>query len=185
MRAILDLLLRLLRQTPSPPMIHTPPGLEPTVSDPVNAAGLALIKAFEGCGLEAYVDPVGIWTIGYGHTASAGLPIPKAGMTITQAQADALLKDDLWVIRSTVLSWIKVPTNENERAALISLAFNIGVSAFRGSTALKRLNAGDRAGAAEALTWWNKGTVDGKKVELPGLTRRRAAERDLFLSKDI
>lgn len=142
----------------------------------INAEGLALIKAFEGLETEAYVDPVGIWTIGYGHIQGV-----QPGDRLTEQEAEALLLKDLIEYERGVERIVKVSINENEFSALVSFAFNVGINALKSSTALKRLNAGDRLGAAEALTWWNKGRVNGKLVELPGLTRRRAAEKALFL----
>ena len=143
----------------------------------LNIAGLSLIKAFEGLELSTYKDPIGIFTIGYGHTG----PDVQPGMAISERDAEALLKNDVDRFESAVASLIKVPVNENEFSALVSLAFNIGVQRFKESTALRRLNKGDRLGAAEALEWFNKGRINGKLTTLPGLTRRRAAERALFL----
>ncbi len=144
----------------------------------INLAGLRLIKEFEGCKLSAYRDSAGVWTIGYGHTSQAGPPTVTPGLSITQADAEAILRQDLQVFEEAVMTAIKVALNDNEFAALTSLCFNIGASAFAGSTCLKRLNKGDRKGAAEALTWWNK--AGGKR--LGGLVRRRAAEKALFLT---
>jgi lysozyme len=73
--------------------------------------------------------------------------------------------------------------NENQFSALVSFVFNCGVGALKGSTALKRIKAGDMEGGAQALTWWNKATVNGRKKVLPGLVRRREAEKQLFLDK--
>ena len=143
----------------------------------LNIAGLSLIKAFEGLELSAYKDPIGILTIGYGHTG----PRVQPGMKISAADAEALLQNDVSRFEDAVASLVKVPINENEFAALVSLAFNIGAERFKDSTTLRRLNKGDRLGAAEALEWFNKGRINGKLTTLPGLTRRRAAERALFL----
>ena len=144
----------------------------------VNAATLALIKEFEGLRLEAYKDPVGIWTIGYGTTAAAGLGItPKAGVKITEAQAEGYLLAALDKFAAGIRPAITAPINENEWGAFLSLAYNIGPGAFKKSSALRKFNAGDKAGAANAILLWNKA---GGKV-LAGLTRRRAAEKTLFL----
>ena len=142
----------------------------------INQTGLDLIKRFEGLRLEAYQDAVGIWTIGYGHTETA-----RPGMVITEAEAEALLRQDLDRFEAGVSSLVKVPINENEFSALVSLSFNIGTAALARSTTLKRLNRDDRAGAAEAMLWWNKVRQGDAFVELRGLTRRRAAEKALFL----
>ncbi|WP_375207552.1 lysozyme [Hyphococcus sp.] len=140
--------------------------------------GVELIKRFEGLELEAYQDIAGIWTIGYGHTG----PDVEPGMKISEREAEEMLRRDLKPREQAVESAVKVPLNQNEFDALVSFVYNVGASAFRGSTALKRLNKGDRAGAADALTWWNKATVGGVLREVMGLTRRRAAEKALFLT---
>jgi len=145
----------------------------------INAAALDLIKSFEGLRLTAYRDPVGIWTIGYGTTADAGVGIaPAAGMTITEAQASEYLRRAVEKFAAAIRPAITMPVNENQFGALVSLAYNIGPAAFEKSTLLKKLNSGDYAGAADQFARWNKA---GGKV-LAGLTRRRAAERDLFLT---
>ena len=76
---------------------------------------------------------------------------------------------------------IRIPTNENEFSAMVCLAYNIGAKTFAESTALRRLNKGDHLGAASAIEWFNKARVNGRLQLLPGLTRRRAAEKALFL----
>lgn len=147
----------------------------------VNQAAIDLIKEFEGFEPKAYRDPVGIWTIGYGTTEMAGVGIdPKAGMTITHDDAERYLQLAVQKFAASVEDLIDVPVTENQFGALVSLAYNIGPSALAKSTVMKRLNAGDYQGAADAFAMWNKA---GGKV-LPGLTRRRAAERALFLKAD-
>ena len=145
----------------------------------INDAGLALIKQFEGLSLNAYQDVAGIWTIGYGHIKTA-----KPGMTITEREAESLLRDDLKDAEHAVERPVKVPINDNEFSALVSLVFNIGEHAFAKSTTLKRLNKDDREGAAQAIDLWNKATIGGKKKTVPGLVRRRAAEKALFLKPE-
>ena len=140
--------------------------------------GVNLIKRFEGLELEAYQDIAGIWTIGYGHTG----PDVEPGMKISERDAEELLRRDLKPREQAVAGAAKVPLNQNEFDALVSFVYNVGAAALRGSTALKRLNRGDRFGAAEALTWWNKAAVGGVLREVLGLTRRRATERALFLT---
>lgn len=145
----------------------------------INKATLDLVKEFEGLRLKAYKDAVGVWTIGYGTTAAAGLGItPKAGMVITEAYAEALLLKGLEKFAVSIRPKITAPINENEFGAFLSLAYNIGPGAFAKSSALKKFNAGDKAGAANAILLWNKA---GGKV-LAGLTRRRGRERELFLT---
>lgn len=140
--------------------------------------GIELLKRFEGLELEAYQDIAGIWTIGYGHTGDDVQP----GMKLSEREAEELLRRDLKPREQAVSSAVKVSLNQNEFDALVSFVYNVGAAAFRGSTALKRLNRGDRIGAADAITWWNKATVGGVLREVLGLTRRRAAERALFLT---
>jgi lysozyme len=142
----------------------------------ISQAGLDLIKRFEGCELEAYQDAVGIWTIGYGHTG----PDVHEGLKITQAQADAILAKDVERFASGVAANVRVAITQSEFDALVSFAFNVGLTAFRTSTLLKLLNDNsDRSVVATQFLRWNKA---GDKV-LEGLTKRRNAEKELFLSK--
>lgn len=140
--------------------------------------GIALIKQFEGCKLTAYQDSVGVWTIGYGWTQPVdGKPI-RAGMTIKQETAERLLKTGLVSYESDVSRLVKVILNQGQFDALVSFTYNLGARSLSTSTLLRKLNAGDYAGAADEFLRWNKA---GGKV-LNGLTRRREAERALFLS---
>lgn len=163
----------------------------------ISPEGVEFIKSFEGLETDAYQDPAGIWTIGYGHT-SAELTadcenpqrVPESmfwtrgsrGIVLRSAMAVPLLQSDLVPRETAVSRLVDVPINQNQFDALVSLVFNIGERAFSGSTARKRLNRGDYVGAAKAMTWWNKATVGGKLIELPGLTRRRNAEAAMFLT---
>ena len=131
------------------------------------------IAPFEGCELHAYQDSGGIWTIGFGHTKNA-----HPGMVISQAQADAFLKRDLRNFATEVDRLVTRKMSVRQRIAFISLAFNIGASAFASSTALRRFNDGDVKGAAAALLWWDK---DANGTVLLGLERRRQAEKWLLL----
>ncbi|KTI47628.1 muraminidase [Enterobacter hormaechei subsp. steigerwaltii] len=140
--------------------------------------GIALIKQFEGCKLTAYQDSVGVWTIGYGWTQPVdGKPI-RAGMTIKQETAERLLKTGLVSYESDVSRLVKVGLTQRQFDALVSFTYNLGARSLSTSTLLRKLNAGDYAGAADEFLRWNKA---GGKV-LNGLTRRREAERALFLS---
>ncbi|HHS9149989.1 TPA: lysozyme [Enterobacter roggenkampii] len=140
--------------------------------------GIALIKEFEGCKLTAYQDSVGVWTIGYGWTQPVdGKPI-RAGMTIKQETAERLLKTGLVSYESDVSRMVKVGLTQGKFDALVSFTYNLGARSLSTSTLLRKLNAGDYAGAADEFLRWNKA---GGKV-LNGLTRRREAERALFLS---
>lgn len=133
--------------------------------------GIDLIKQFEGMFLKAYLCPAKIWTIGYGHTATA-----RPGMVITEEQAEQLLRDDLLEFERAVNHAVTVPLKQHQFDALVSFAFNVGASALRGSTLLRKVNAEDWQGAAAEFDRWTRG---GGKV-LPGLVRRRAAERAMF-----
>lgn len=140
--------------------------------------GIALIKEFEGCKLTAYQDSVGVWTIGYGWTQPVdGKPI-RAGMTIKQETAERLLKTGMVSYESDVSRLVKVGLTQGQFDALVSFTYNLGARSLSTSTLLRKLNAGDYAGAADEFLRWNKA---GGKV-LNGLTRRREAERALFLS---
>jgi lysozyme len=145
----------------------------------VNQAAIQLIKEFEGFRAEAYKDPVGIWTIGYGTTANADVGIvPKAGMKITEADATEYLWRAVNRFAAQVDSALTREANENEFGAMVSLAYNIGPGAFKRSSVLRQFNTGNTEAAANAFLMWNKA---GGKV-LRGLTRRREAERALFLT---
>lgn len=138
--------------------------------------GINLIKQFEGCILTAYKCPAGVWTIGYGHTKNV-----KSGMKITSSKATELLIDDLKTYESYVNKYVKVKLNQNQFDALVSFTFNCGAGALKSSTLLKKLNKGDYTGAANELLRWNK--ASGKV--LAGLTRRRKAEKALFLKQSV
>mgnify|MGYP001563254952 CR=1 FL=1 len=138
----------------------------------INAAGLALIKSFESLRLEAYMPtPDDVPTIGYGHTRAVAM-----GDTCTEEQADAWLLEDVAWAEECVESAVAKLLHENEHAALVSLCFNIGCHAFKGSTLVRLLNEGDFDAAEAQFARWNKQA--GRELE--GLTRRREAERELF-----
>lgn len=147
--------------------------------------GLNLIKAYEGLELTAYPDPGtggAPWTIGYGHTG----PEVHAGLVWTQQQAEQALASDVAQFERDVTSLVKVQINQNQFDALVSFAYNCGsdidaddiAEGLGDSTLLKKLNAGDYDGAANEFPKWNR---SGGKV-LSGLTKRRNAERSLFLT---
>ena len=135
--------------------------------------GIELIKQYEGCRLAAYKCPAGVWTIGYGHTGAD----VKQGQVITQARAEQLLKTDLAKFeRHVMLFNSKYHWTQNEFDALVSFAFNVGsinqLTANKSRTKIQ---------IASAMWLYNKA---GGKV-LPGLTKRRQAERELFLRKEV
>jgi GH24 family phage-related lysozyme (muramidase) len=131
-----------------------------------------LLKKFEGCKLKAYRCPAGILTIGYGHTSAAGAPEVRDGMTITQDEAESILKNDLVKYEQPVAAMVKVELEQNQFDVLVDFAYNAGVGALKTSTLLKKVNAGDFDAVPDELMKWTKG---GGKV-LPGLVRRRQAE---------
>jgi lysozyme len=142
----------------------------------INSAGLNLIKQSEGLRTKAYADPAGMWAIGYGHTGADVNP----GDVVSSTQAESLLKQDVGQAESAVRSMVKVPLNSNQLSALTSLVYNIGAGNFAQSPVLKHLNEGQYKQAADALSGHNRA---GGQV-LPGLTKRRTAEKDLFLQPD-
>jgi len=143
----------------------------------INDTGLGLIKSFEGLRLESYQDVAGIWTIGYGHIRDV-----KRGMTITEAQATAFLRQDVADAEQTVDSTCAgAPTSDSQFAAMVSLCFNIGGGNFRNSSVLKGHIAKNSAGAADAFLKWDKAHVDGQLVVVNGLHNRREKEKALYL----
>lgn len=148
----------------------------------INAAGAALLTKSEGIRLKAYFCPAGVPTIGRGHTDGITAQMVRDGYTITADEERALFQSDMEKWESDVLSSLTRKPNENQLAAFICLAYNIGIGAFRNSTVVRKYEAGDDVGAAAAFHLWNKATVGGKKVVLPGLVTRRAEEAALFMT---
>ncbi len=150
---------------------------EPQKASPtgMSADGLAILRYFESCRLEAYWDADGmVWTIGWGDTG----PDVVKGLRITQAEADQRLQRRLaHEFVPGVLNALTRPATQAQLDAMVDLAYNIGVEAFQGSTLVRLFNAGDQADAAEQFPRWNK---SGGKVLL-GLRRRRAADHARFL----
>lgn len=161
----------------------------------LNDAGLDLIKSFEGIpdgdpttvNIDPYLDPVGIWTIGWGHAIAVGESYLRGKANrkaardlypggITIEQAERLLRGDVLDSCRDVEALVDVPLNDNQFGALVSFTFNLGRGNLAKSTLLRKLNAGDYAGAALEFHKWNR--ADGKV--LYGLVRRRAAEAELF-----
>lgn len=147
----------------------------------VSSDGLSVIKHFESCHLTAYRCPAGVWTIGWGHTGRE----VKEGLVWTQAMADATLQSDLARFERDVTFLVKVPVTQRQFDALVSFAYNVGsdididtlAEGLGDSSLLRHFNAGRIVEAANEFPKWNKA---GGKV-LRGLTRRRHAERSLFL----
>jgi lysozyme len=137
-------------------------------------AGRKVLAEREGRRLKAYRDSVGVWTIGIGHTSAAGAPKVTPGLVITEAECDAIFARDLVAYEMAVNEAVKVPLRQHEFDALVSLCYNIGQAGFARSTVVRRLNAGDRAGAAEAFLLWNKPAA---------ILGRRRGERAQFLGQ--
>jgi len=134
-----------------------------------------LIREAEGLRLKVYKCPSGKLTIGYGHTKDA-----LAGMTINETVAEIYLEQDLKDVAIAIKKYVKVKLNKNQIDALGSFIFNVGAGNFAKSTLLKKINAGDFEGAAKEFLRWNKAWVNGQFKELPGLTKRRIKEFNLF-----
>jgi lysozyme len=141
--------------------------------------GKALMHEFEGCKLEAYPDPgtgSDPWTIGYGHTSMAGEPHVKKGMTITKEEADEIFARDLSKYEKHVPE-----ATQNRFDAMVSLCYNIGPGNFNKSSVKRHHLTGEFSKAAHAFLAWNK--ANGKVMK--GLTRRREAEKELYLMEDV
>ncbi|ATI16357.1 endolysin [Caulobacter phage Lullwater] len=146
----------------------------------MGAAGLSLLNTSEGLRLKPYLDPAGIPTVCYGHTGSDIV----WGKAYTKQECEFIRDRDIKSHLTGLKRCIKVPLTQNQQDAVLDLAFNIGVERTCGSTLVKKVNKRDFLGASEEFPKWNKARVNGKLVVLPGLDRRRAAERALFL-KDL
>lgn len=147
----------------------------------ISQAGIDFIKREEGYESTAYQDSVGVWTIGYGTIRINARPV-RRGDTCTKKQAEEWLLDE---INHLCVPWVRklvtVPLTQEMFDTLCSFIYNLGWPAFSRSTLLKMLNAGNYRGAADQLLRWNKGKVDGKYVEIDGLTNRRKRERENFI----
>ncbi|CAN5210137.1 hypothetical protein BH10PSE7_BH10PSE7_03780 [soil metagenome] len=143
----------------------------------MTAEGLGLIKRFEGFRAEAYRDPVGVWTVGYGHTPAAGAPDVHPGLIVSRGEADKILARDVAAFAQGVERLVKVQLSDAQFSALVSFAYNIGLANFARSSVLKAVNRQDFDAIPRALALWVKA---GGKV-LPGLVKRRAAEAQLFV----
>lgn len=163
-----------------------------------------LIKSFEGIcdgdpttvNLDPYLDPLKIWTIGWGHAirhngrflkgaADAALARSLFPVGITVAQAESLLVEDASPV-AIYLSAVFPELSQNEFDALVCFVFNVGLGNFESSTLFRMLKAEDTPGAAGQFGRWIYGAdPHGNKIVLPGLVTRRAAERALFLSQEM
>jgi len=137
--------------------------------------GVALIKHFEGCRLEAYLCPASVWTIGYGHTLDV-----REGDIIDQEAAEALLIEDLEEFEGYVTSLVEIELKQHQFDALVAWTFNLGPANLKESTMLNRINFGPLSDVPFQLQRWNRA---GGQV-LDGLVKRRAAEAALWEGKD-
>ena len=142
----------------------------------INQAGFDLIKSFEGFSVRAYQDVSGVWTIGYGHTKN----VTENSPDITQDEAQILLMVDLEDAETEVEHLVAAHLNDNQFSALVSLVFNVGIAPLLRGLGQK-LKLQDYAGAADEFLKWNHSSG----IVIDGLTRRRKAERNLFLSYSV
>jgi lysozyme len=145
----------------------------------VSRAAIELLKTFEGYRQKAAQLPDGRWTIGYGHALTA-----REGAVVSPADAEALLLYDLIGVAHAVNEAVFTPLSQNQFDALCCFAFNIGVENFRRSAALRRVNEGSLLQAAYAMEMWRRADVDGERIVIDALVRRRAAEKALFLTPE-
>ena len=141
----------------------------------ISQEGLALIKKFEGCELEAYKCPAGVWTIGYGHTKDV-----KEGDKINKDEANYLLQEEMIEFESYIDDMVEVELNQSQYDALCAWVYNLGPSNLGSSTLLKVLNEGKYEEVPQQIKRWNKANGE----VLTGLIRRREAEALLFQSKE-
>lgn len=144
------------------------------------ATTASLIAGFEGLHTVAYRDPVGIPTACFGMTEGVEL-----GREYTEAECEEHLFEKVIRYQRAVRERVEVPLTTNQLAAITSFTYNVGTGALETSTLLRKLNQGDYEGACNELPRWKYGTVLGVKVVLPGLVKRREAERELCLSEDV
>jgi len=137
--------------------------------------GISLIRYFEGCRLDAYLCPAGVWTIGYGHTKGV-----KEGDTIDQEAAEAFLIEDLEEFEGYVTEMVEVPLSQSQFDALVSWTFNLGPGNLERSTLLEKLNQGEYKDVPFEIKRWTR----AGGVILPGLVKRRNAEAALFEGRD-
>lgn len=142
----------------------------------IGKEGLDLIKSFEGCLLTAYLDIVGVPTIGYGCTEGVTKEDVQNKRTITKEEAEQMMMDELVQFEEGVTKYVTSKLSQNQFDALVSFSYNLGLAALHGSTLLKLLNSGDVSGAADQFPKWNH--AGGNVVA--GLTKRRLAEQALF-----
>ncbi len=165
------------------PETVSPPAAPKPAPQPVSTRAIKIVKEFEGFKSEAYLDTDGTPVIGYGLSEIAGKPV-QLGDRISRQEADLALKKQLQTIEQQLDRAVEVQIGDRQLDALASLAFNVGIDSIENSTLVKKLNTGDYTGAANEFLRWDKANVGGRLVKMPGLTRRRQAEKMLFLHLD-
>jgi len=144
-----------------------------------------IIKQFEGFRAAPYKDSAGIPTIGYGTILYPdGSKVTMSDPAITDEEATSYLNFQMSQKSAQIAPLLQNPASLHQAAAMLSLTYNIGTGAFQGSTVLRKFNAGDIPGSADAFLLWDKATVDGKLVVVQGLLNRREQERTIFLTPD-
>ncbi len=156
-------------------IIEKLPPLQRRTNMHISEEGIALIKKYEGCELEAYLCPAGRWTIGFGRIKDVA-----EGDTCTQEQAESWLLEELVEYEDYVKNLVKVNLDQSQFDALVCWTYNLGPTNLKESTMLKLLNAGDYHTVPNQMRRWNKS--NGEVLE--GLVRRREAEGLLFESKE-
>ena len=163
------------------PEIKPEPKLPQVSPSDVSNGAIALVKEFEGFRAAAYLDTDGTPVIGYGQSRVEGRRV-RLGDYISYPAADTSLRTELKTIQQEILSVVKVELNSNQLGAISSLAFNTGFHAIKKSTLVRKLNQKDYEGAADEFLRWDKANIGGRLVKMPGLSRRRGRERQLFLT---
>jgi len=138
----------------------------------ISEEGLSLIKKFEGCELEAYLCPAGVWTIGYGHTKDV-----KEGDKINKEEAEYLLQEEMIEYEGYVNDFVEVTLQQHQYDSLVSFCYNLGGGSLKKSTLLKVLNDSKYEEVPAQIRRWNK--AGGEVLE--GLVRRREAEAVMFM----
>jgi lysozyme len=141
-----------------------------------SARGIEMLKEHEGLRLTAYLCPANVWTIGWGHTRRV-----YPGQRITEEQAKKFLQDDVREAERCVRTNVTAPLTQSQFDALVSFVFNLGCGSLRRSSLLRHLNANEHYEAAKQLPRW----VHGGGRKLPGLVRRRKAEKAMFLEVNL
>jgi lysozyme len=146
---------------------------------------MPIIKQFEGYSAKPYLDSVGVATIGYGTTHYPdGAKVTMQDPACTDPEATSWLTNFMSGTSKQIAALLTRPATLHQSAAMLSLTYNIGAANFKSSSVLRKFNAGDIPGAADAFLMWDKGTVNGQKVVIPGLHNRRVEERTIFLTAD-